>query len=149
MSRIAQFRVTGPATAGRSRAAGLLDLLVAVVVSMLVVPQPVVRGALMSGGASPASIALFVGSMLLAALVVLFAYLSFSAVTWGRTPTMYLLDLGLEAPSRPTTKEAVLWAFGWACAAVPALLGVRAAFDPENGWPARFSGLPTRSAATD
>lgn len=149
MSRIAHFRVTGPASVGRSRAGGLLDLLAAVVVSMLIVPQPVVRGALMSGGATLASILLFIGSMLFAALVVLFGYLAFSAVTWGRTPSMYLLDLGLEAPSKPTTREALLWALGWACAAVPALFGVTAAYHPESGWPSRWSGLPTRSAASD
>lgn len=147
MSGIAHFEITGPASIGRTRAAGLLDLLASAVIAMLVVPQPAVRAALMGEGATPLSIALFVGVMLLAVLGVLFIYLSVSAVYWGRSPAMYLLDLGLEAPSKPTTGEALLWGLGWALAALPTLVGVRSVFDPERGLPALMSSMPTRSTA--
>lgn len=147
MSGIAHFEITGPATAGRTRAAGMLDLLTATIIAMLVLPQPVVRAAVMGEGATALSIAIFVSVMVLAVLLVLLVYLAVSAVYWGRSPAMYLLDLGLDAPSKPTTGEALLWGLGWALAALPALTGARSVFDPESGLPARLSSLPTRSTA--
>lgn len=147
MSKLALFEITGPAGPGRTRAAGLLDFLAATIVAMIVVPQPVVRQALMNEGATVLTIAAFVAVLLLAILVVFAVYLAFSAVTWGRTPSMYLLDLALEAPTKPTLGEALSWGGAWAVAVLPALVGVRGAYDPDTGLPARLSGLPTRSTA--
>jgi len=147
VSALSHFRITGEAASGRARGAGLLDLLAATVMAMIVVPQPIVRASLMGSGATPAGVVAFVATLLAAILLVLVVYLAFSAVTWGRSPAMYLLDLGLEAETKPTFGEAIRWALAWGLAAVPALLGIRAAYDPVSGWPARFSGMPTRSTA--
>lgn len=145
MSALSQFRISGDASPARVRGAGLLDLLAATVVAMIVVPQPIVRATLIGPEASALGIVLFVATLLIAILVVLAIYLAFSAVTWGRSPAMYLLDLGLESETKPTLGEALAWAAGWALGALPALVGVRAAYHPETGWPARFSGMPTRA----
>jgi len=142
MSRMGEFSITGPATPGRTRAAGLLDLLAATIVAMIAFPQPVARAAIVGVG-------LPVGVFVLLLLAVVFAvywlYLAFSVVTWGRSVGMYLLDLALEAETKPTFGEAAGWSFGWVLAALPALVGVRASFEPEVGWPARMGRVPTRS----
>lgn len=145
VSALANFEIAGEAAPGRVKAAGLLDLLAAAVIAMILVPQPVVRQALMSAYAGPIGIALFVLALIAAILLVFGVYLAFSAVTWGRTPAMYLLDLGLDAPTKPTTREALGWAAGWMLAAVPALVGVGAFSHPVSGLPARVSGVPTRA----
>lgn len=146
MSALAHFTIAGPASSGRVRAAGLLDGLAAAVIAMVIVPQPVVRQAATAALPGPAGIALFIALLLVAVLATLALYLAFSAVQWGRSPGMYLLDLGLEAPTKPTLGEALGWAAGWVLALLPALVGMRAAYDPETGLPARFGGVPTRAA---
>ncbi len=148
MSALAQFEISGPADPVRTRIAGLLDLLAAAIVAMLAVPQPVVRAAIMGDEVTALGIAVFVFTLLAVVFAVFGIYLAFSAVMWGRTPVMYLFDLGLDTPTKPTMREALTWSAGWALAAVPALVGVRGAYDPEEGWPARFSGAPTRSTAS-
>lgn len=147
MSALARFSITGPATPGRTRTAGLLDGLAATVIAMIAVPQPVIRQLSTASVPGVGGIVVFVLVLLASILVVLWLYLAFSAVTWGRSPAMYLLDLGLDAPTKPTIREAAGWAAGWALGLLPALVGVRALYDPETGLPARMGGLPTRSAA--
>lgn len=148
MSALARFEITGDATPGRTRAAGLLDGLAATLIAMIVTPQPVLRQVLVQAAGSVAGIVLFVSVLLLLSLAVLGVYLAFAAVTWGRSPAMYLLDLGLEAHTKPTMGEALRWSLGWMLAFVPALLGVAGAYHPATGLPARLSGLPTRSTAS-
>lgn len=143
MSALSDYRVTGPASPSKTRGAGLMDLLAAMFVAMIAFPQPVARAAITGAGLP---IGVFVLLLLAVAFAVFWLYSAFSLVTWGRTPGMYLLDLGVEAETKPTLGEASLWAAGWVLAALPALVGVRAAYDPESGWPARFGHLPTRAA---
>jgi hypothetical protein len=146
----------------RARLAGWLDGAGALVVTMIAWPFPLAR-AMMPWPVHVVSI--------LAAILVVDALLrATSVLAWGRTPFMYLLDLGLErsvalatpgAPSRasagvsdhaegrpepPATMEAVKWSVGWTIGLVPSLLGARSLVDPERGLPARWSGLLTRSA---
>lgn len=139
------YEVGGPAEPGRVRWAGLIDLGAALVVTMIVFPQPFVRAAITSAGLP---IMLFIGSMLGAVVLAQLLYLAFSVVMWGRTLGMYLLDLGLAAESKPTLREALGFSAGWVLAGIPALLGIRAVFDPERGWPAALGGVPTRSTLT-
>lgn len=148
MSVLDEFETTGPASPGRVRAAGLLDLLLSVVISMLALPQPVLRASVMPSGPTPLGVALFVGLLVAAALAVYWIYLVFAVVTWGRTLAMYLLDLGLDTPTKPTLLEAALWSAGWVFAALPALLGLRPAYHPDSGLPARWSTARTRAAIT-
>lgn len=143
MSKMDEFEVVGDASASRTRAAGLLDLLMAAVVGMLIVPQPVVRASLMASGATVASVASFVGVLIAAVFAVYWLYLAFAAVTWGRSIAMYLLDLGLATETKPTLAEACLWAVGWVFAALPAVFGLRVAYDPVRGLPSRWSGART------
>lgn len=143
MSKLDEFEVVGAASPGRTRAAGLLDLLMAAVVGMLVVPQPVIRASLMASGVTLVSVAGFVGVLIAAVLAVYWLYLAFAAVTWGRSIAMYLLDLGLATETKPTLAEASLWAAGWVFAALPAVFGFRVACDPERGLPSRWSGART------
>lgn len=147
MSALARFEITGDATPGRTRTAGLLDGLAATLIAMIVTPQPVLRQVFVQAAGPVAGIVLFVSVLLLLSLAVLGVYLAFAAVTWGRSPAMYLLDLGLEAQTKPTMGEAVRWSLGWMLAFVPALLGVASTCHPTTGLPARLSGLPTRSTA--
>jgi hypothetical protein len=142
VSALSDYRITGPASPSRTRGAGLLDLLAATIVSMLAFPQPVVRAAI-SGAGLP--IGVFVVLLLAIIFVVDWLYMAFSVLTWGRTPGMYLLDLGLEAETKPTFGEAAGWATGWVLAALPALVGVKAVYDPDRGLPARLGRVPTRS----
>lgn len=147
MSAIANFTITGEASPGRVRAAGILDFVSALFIAMIVMPQPVVRQAIMGPDVTLLGIAVFVLVLIAGVLAMLWLYLAFSAVTWGRSPAMYLLDLGLDAPTKPTIGEAAGWATGWAVAAVPAICGLRGLYNGETGLPARFSGVPTRSTA--
>lgn len=140
---ISSYECHGTAARGRARAAGLLDLLGAAIVAMILVPQPFVRQTIMRGNVTAGGIVTFVAALLVAVLVAYWFYLAFALVSWGRTGAMYLLDLGLDAPTKPTTLEAAMWATGWALAALPALLGISAVCDPVSGLPARMSGMLT------
>lgn len=138
MSKLADYQPRGPAQARKVRTAAIIDLAAAAVVAMLLYPQPAVRQAV-SGAGMP--IWVFVVSLLLSILVVLAAYEAVSLYFWKRSPGMYLLDLGVDAAARPTWVAAALWGVGWGLGAVPALFGVRAAYDPLRGLAVRMSGL--------
>lgn len=145
MSALSDYEVTGAAAPGSVRAAALIDLLAATVVSMLAYPQPAVRAAI-SGAGLP--IWVFVLSLLAVAVVVFALYEGVSAMIWGRSPGMYLMDVGLHPPGRAPAPRALLWAMGWLIAIGPALLGISAAYEGDCGLPARFSGMSTRSTAS-
>lgn len=144
---IASYECHGIASRGRARAAGLVDLLGAAIVAMILVPQPFVRQTIMRGTVTAGGIVTFVVALLVAVLAAYWFYLAFALVSWGRTGAMYLFDLGLDAPTKPTASEAAMWASGWVLAAVPALLGVASACDPTTGLPARMSGIRTCSTS--
>lgn len=114
------------------------DLAVAAVVAMLVWPFPLIRLTL----GIPWSV--HVPLILAWVLVVYAAYLATSVAIWGRTPVMYLTDLGLAGVPRPFgLGRSLRWALGLAVAVVPSLLGARSLADPRTGLAARASGLVT------
>lgn len=143
MSALGDYEITGSAAPSRVRAGALIDLLAAAVVAMLLYPQPAVRAAI-TGAGLPIWVFLLT---LLAAVFAVFALLLIACVlTWGRTPGMYLMDVGLDPVGRPPFAKALMWAIGWLLAVMPALLGVAAVFDGETGLPARLSGLRSRGS---
>lgn len=144
MSALSDYEITGIASPSRVRASALIDLLAATIVAMLLYPQPAVR-AVITGAGLP--IWVFLLTLLAAALAVFALFLLACALIWGRTPGMYLMDVGLDPAGRPPFVKALMWAIGWLVAVLPALLGVAAVFDGETGLPARLSGLRSRASA--
>lgn len=143
MSALSEYRITGPSTFSRVRGGALLDLLAATVAAMLLYPQPAARAAITGAGLP---IWVFLLSLLAAALVVFAVFLFGCALIWGRTPGMYLMDVGLDPAGRPAVGSALMWALGWLVAILPALFGARAVSDGETGLPARLSGLKSRAS---
>jgi hypothetical protein len=142
MSRLGVFRPDGRADAARVRLAGVLDLLVAVLVTMLLWPFPLLRLTL----SLPWSV--HAAAIVVGIVVVHEVYSAASVAVWGRTPVMYLLDLGLAGRERPFgLVRSWRWALGWTVAVVPGVLGVEGPIDPDVGLPARFSGLRTATVA--
>ena len=140
MSSIRAERLTGDADPSRVRMAGWLDLLAALLITMLAWPFPVLRASLPWAVHGP----LIVVAVLVADIVLR----TTSLLVWGRTTVMYLLDLGLVAgEERIDFLKAAAWSVGWTVASIPALMGVRTLADPLHGLPARLSGLVTRSTA--
>jgi len=142
MSALSTYTITGPATSGHVRGAGLLDFLASAILAMIAFPQPIARAAITGAGLP---VGVFVALIFAIIFAVYWAYLMLSAMAWGRSVGMYLLDLGLDAPRRLTFAAAAGWAIGWVLAALPAMLGITAAFDPEHGLPARLGRTATRS----
>lgn len=142
MSALSTYTITGPARAPAVRGAGLLDFLASAIFAMIAFPQPVARAAITGAGLP---IGAFVGLLFAIIFAVHWVYLTFSVLTWGRTASMYLLDLGLDTPNRPVFSEAAGWALGWGLAVLPALLGASAAYHPEGGLPARIGRIATCS----
>ena len=142
---MSEYTAAGAADPTKVRSSTLLDLLGATVVAMLVYPQPVVRQAL-SGAGMPVWV--FMATLLIATLLVFGAYQAVCLLVWGRTPAMYLFDLGLDPAGRPRWSAALLWGIGWSLAAVPTLVGLRGAFDPLRAPAVRFSGLRVVAAVT-
>jgi hypothetical protein len=136
----ASYQTTGAADPAKVRLAGWLDGVAALVLTMIAWPFPVLRAAVPWSVHAP---------LVLVAILAADAGLRFaSLLVWGRTPFMYLLDLGLEGgPPRIHAKAAVRWSLGWTLSLVPSLLGARSLADPMSGLAARFSGLATRSTA--
>jgi hypothetical protein len=138
MSRVSAYEPNGSAAQGRVALAGALDAVAAFVVTMLLWPFPLFR--LTLGVSWPVHIL----AILAGWLVVLTAYLTLTVAALGRTPAMYLLDLGLAGAERPFgLARSVRWAAGWTLAVLPGLIGARGLIGPERGIPARLSGLVT------
>jgi hypothetical protein len=136
--------VTGElADARRARLAGWLDLLLALVVTMLVWPFPFARATL--------EWPVHVAAILVAILVVDFTYRLLTLRLWRRTVAMYLLDLGLAARGGGDIAlgAAVRWSVGWSMIALPSLVGLRRLADPARGLPVSLSGLETRTTRAD
>ena len=137
---IGRWETTCDASPERVRLAGWLDAGVGLVVAMLAWPFPLLRQAL------PWSVH---GPLIAAGILVAgFAWRFVSLLVWGRTPVMYLLDLGLEpGGGRASAKVAAAWSGAWTAALLPSLLGAHGTVHPLTGWPARASGSATRSTA--
>jgi hypothetical protein len=116
----------------------MLDAAVALVAAVIVFPFPFARAFL--------SIPLFVAAILVTIVVVHVLYLTVALIVWGRTPGMFLLDMG-TSPRPVGLMRALRWSAGSALGLVPGFLSTRP-LDPECGMPARFAGLVTRSTAT-
>jgi len=135
MTRISEFTLTGPATLGRTRTAALLDFASAMMIAVLAFPFPFVRA---SWGVAGLMLGMF-GAIAVMHVV----YLEAVITIWGRTPGMYLMDLGLSVDEIDATAR-LRWSFGWALSALPSTVRPSLA-DPVTGTAARLSGLPTRS----
>lgn len=137
-SRLGAYAPGEPAEASRALKAAALDLLVAAIVGLLLWPFPLIRLTL----AVP--VAAHTALIVVWILVVYLVYMTASVAAWGRTPAMYLLDLGLRGRPRPFgLGTAARWAAGWVVTVLPALLGARGLADPRSGLPARLSGVET------
>lgn len=128
-----RYSAAGPAAIGRALGAAWLDWGAGAALAMLVFPFPIVRQSL------PA--AAFAAAVVGAVLVGAWLYLALTASLLGRTPGMYLLDLGFRG-GPPPLGRALLWGGAWALLAVPAL-ALRVLAAPERGIPDRVSGLVT------
>lgn len=126
------FTVIDTADPARVRGAALLDFAAAFVVGMIAFPFPFVRAVLPT--------LFFVGSILLTIVVAHIIYCALTLRILGRTPGMFLLDLGPER-GRPSWGRALLWGLGESVAFWPTALGVTRVYDPETGTPARMSGI--------
>ncbi len=137
MPRISEYSATGPADVRSVRAAGLIDLAVAAAVAMLAFPFPFVRATL--------PLPLFVTSIVIAILVFDTAYRTMSLRIWGRTPGMYLLDLGVSEARPLPLLACATWAVAWTAVVMAAVAGLPRPIHPERGLPATLSGLRTVS----
>ncbi|MDA3935440.1 MAG: hypothetical protein PF636_01055 [Actinomycetota bacterium] len=135
MAHIADYALIGPATASHTRIAALIDFGSAMMIAVLAFPFPIVRASFGVAG-------LMLG-MLATVAVMHVVYLEAVVTIWGRTPGMYLMDLGLDPDSIDSTAR-LRWSFGWALSALPSLAKLSLA-DPDSGTAAKLSGLPTRS----
>ena len=137
MAAIGHFETTGPAQPARYRSAVLLDFVCALLLAMLAYPFPIMRATL--------PLPVFVMTILASIVVVHVLYEAVVVTIWGRSPAMYLLDLGVEG-GRPGVGAAMAWGAGVALAFWPTVFKSRLG-DPENGLAARLSGLVVRSSA--
>ncbi|MCG2807575.1 MAG: hypothetical protein L6413_04805 [Coriobacteriia bacterium] len=129
---IREFQFVGPAEPPRARTASLIDFAAAFVAAVIAFPFPFARAVL--------PVPIFVDSILLSIIVVHVLYCWLTLGLLGRTPGMFLLDLG-PGPKRPGLAAALLWALGSSLAFWPTVLGVRGAYDPETGPAARMSRI--------
>lgn len=137
MSSLSEYTTGAAADASRARLAHVLDAAVALVAAVIAFPFPFARAVL--------SVPLFVAAILLTIVVVYVLYLTVALVAWGRTPVMFLLDLG-TSPRPVGLARAFRWSAGSALGLLPGLVSSRL-LDPEVGMPARFAGLTTCSTA--
>lgn len=137
MSSLGRFEVSGSADPKRYRTATGVDFVAATMIAMIAFPFPILRAML--------AVPVFVASILLAIVVVHFAYVAAALMLWGRTPAMYLLDLGLRG-GRPSISGAGLWALGALLDFWPTVLGVRSSESYER-LADRISGLALGSTA--
>jgi hypothetical protein len=141
-SPLGSYGAAGPADPARVRRGLLADFVIAAVIALLLWPFPLIR--LTLGIPVPIHVVLILVWMLIVAAV----YMTAAVALWGRTPVMYLLDLGLMGADRPFGfGRALRWGIGAAVAAVPAALGARRLGDATTGLPARLSGLREVAAA--
>lgn len=122
-----EYETVGVASPKKARVAGWIDAAAAIGIAVIAFPFPIIR-------ASTTTL-VFVASMLVAVIAVHYCYLGLTATFLGRTPGMYLMDLGFEG-GHPAVFRVWLWALGAVLVAGP---------HPEKGLGARFSGLRVMS----
>lgn len=135
--RLGGYIVEGPAASRRVLQAVWLDWIAGAFLALLAFPFPLVRQA--------APVPVFVLAIVSAVFVGAFLYLALTAKLLGRTPGMYLLDLGFVGDA-PGWTPVLLWAFMWAWVAPPALVA-RGLADGDAGPAARVSGLRVGAVA--
>lgn len=131
MSSPSDFSPLGPAEPKRARNAAVFDFFVAFLVAVLAYPFPVMRSLL--------ALPVFVASILATIVVGHVLYLTLFAMAWGRTPAMYLLDLGLS-DGRLGGRRALVWAATTSLSFWPLVFGGTSG-DPGTGLAARLSGV--------
>ncbi|MDZ4065035.1 MAG: hypothetical protein U1E22_10270 [Coriobacteriia bacterium] len=136
--RFAEYETTGPAQPGRVRSASVVDYAAAVVIGVIIFPFPIVRAYV--------SVWVFVVSILVVIGVAHALYIGLTSVLLGRTPGMYLFDLGFGG-ERPGAYRAMMWGFGSAVVFWPSLIVSRFAH-PERGIPAMMSGVRVRATGS-
>ncbi len=135
-----EFDVVGPAEPSRARVAALIDFGAGVIAAVIAFPFPFARATL--------PLLVFVASILLSIVVVHVAYVALTLRIFGRTPGMFLLDLGPQSgpdQSRPSLARSLAWALGASIAFWPTVFMVASAYDPRGGTAARMSGIEIRS----
>lgn len=131
MASPSEFVPVGPADDIRARNAALFDFVAALLLAMLAFPFPVMRALL--------PVPVFVASILVTVVVAHVLYLSVFSLAWGRTPAMYLLDLGLSE-GRLSFSRAFVWASASSLAFWPQMVGLPSG-DPGLGLATRLSGV--------
>ncbi|MBA4370213.1 MAG: hypothetical protein C0418_01365 [Coriobacteriaceae bacterium] len=101
MSRISDYRPAGTAERRSMRLAQLADFGAGAVLAMLAFPFPIVRASV--------PMPVFITLVLAALVSGWWLYTALTAVGLGRTPGMYLFDLGF-AQGRPGVRRAAVWA---------------------------------------
>ncbi|MDP2401027.1 MAG: hypothetical protein Q8M66_03530, partial [Actinomycetota bacterium] len=129
------YATGGAADFSRARLAQVLDAAAALAVAAIIFPFPFARAVL--------PVPAFVATIFLTVGLVHVLYLVAALLAWGRTPAMFLLDLGVS-PHPVDWARALRWSAGSALGLLPGLVS-RAPLDPERGMPARFAGLTTCS----
>lgn len=135
---VRDYAVTGPGSASRALGAAWLDIVAGGLLAMIALPFPLVRSSIVAALPS-AWLPAFAGAVLAAFALGSATYPAVTAAVLGRTPGMYLLDLGFDA-GRPSAGRAAVWSLGWVLAAGVAL-AFRTLADPAAGLAARVSGL--------
>ena len=123
MSRISEYQVSGPAAPGRIRLAIALDFVCGLVIAMLAFPFPIVRASV----SVPSFVALVLGSI----VAVHALYLMVAVSLLGRTPGMYLLDLGFD-DGAPGLADSAKWALRVTLLFWPVMLRLYASDDPSR-----------------
>lgn len=112
MSRLSDWRSGGPAEPRRIALSLAADTGIAALLTILAWPFPFVRQSV----AWPAHIGLIVVAVLITGGLYRVACIR----AWGRTPAMYLMDLGLE-PRSPGLARSAAWALLVSVLSLPAL----------------------------
>lgn len=131
MANPADFVPVGPADSARARNSAVFDFVAAFLLAVLAFPFPVMRALL--------PLPVFVASILATVVVAHVLYLSLFALAWGRTPAMYLLDLGLSERRLPFSR-AFVWASASSLGFWPQVFGLSSG-DPALGLATRLTGV--------
>lgn len=129
--RFSEYVVEGDAPLRRVRSASAVDNAAAFLIGVIVFPFPIVRAYV--------PVWVFVVSILLVIGIAHALYVALMSLMLGRTPGMYLFDLGFLG-QRPDALRSALWGFASAVVFWPSLIAP-ALVSTENGVPTRISGL--------
>lgn len=134
--RFGGYAASGRADPARTYLAAWIDWTAGGLVAILAFPFPIVRHSV--------PLPVFVGLVVSSLFVGFLLYAGLSAALLGRTPAMYLLDLGFES-GPPGVGRSMLWAVVLSACLLPAIVW-RRLVDPARGAPAVISGLLIVSA---